>query len=210
MRGARLGLACGRIHAGDHPRGCGEHFSAFPQVGYMDGSSPRMRGAHRRPDPADHGTGIIPADAGSTDEVISPIRYSRDHPRGCGEHSILGVLLPCTPGSSPRMRGAHQWAPWVLKTARIIPADAGSTIRPMVVAPYTEDHPRGCGEHDCPKRSYGRFRGSSPRMRGALLNATQRGTLHGIIPADAGSTGYPARRGVADRDHPRGCGEHTV
>ena len=30
----------------------------------------------------------------------------------------------------------------------------------------------------------------------------------GIIPADAGSTGCPARRGAAGRDHPRGCGEH--
>jgi len=50
----------------DHPRVRGEHFHPFSHVFFREGSSPRARGAHRPPEPANSGTGIIPACAGST------------------------------------------------------------------------------------------------------------------------------------------------
>ena len=50
--------------------------------------------------------------------------------------------------------------------------------------------------------------GSSPRMRGALLRQHESFDLHGIIPADAGSTPGGTGRACSHRDHPRGCGEH--
>ena len=50
----------------DHPRGCGEHNnSAFSQL-IVQGSSPRMRGAHYVGLAFGPDHGIIPADAGST------------------------------------------------------------------------------------------------------------------------------------------------
>ncbi len=50
--------------------------------------------------------------------------------------------------------------------------------------------------------------GSSPRMRGAPQRIPDRLDGHGIIPADAGSTGKALAPEGASRDHPRGCGEH--
>ena len=52
------------------------------------------------------------------------------------------------------------------------------------------------------------MRGSSPRMRGAPLEADPSASGHRIIPAYAGST---QTRTIVDRaswDHPRVCGEH--
>ena len=71
-------------------------------------------------------------------------------------------------GSSPRMRGAHNWLELTTPYKRIIPADAGSTPPLAVSACAFWDHPRGCGEHG---------------------SAHHRLThIKGIIPADAGST----------------------
>ena len=50
----------------DHPRGCGEHLVADNPREYVEGSSPRMRGARvQLIEWAPQGR-IIPADAGST------------------------------------------------------------------------------------------------------------------------------------------------
>ena len=51
-------------------------------------------------------TRIIPADAGSTLTDTTKRWNGGDHPRGCGEHSVLTPLRRQLPGSSPRMRGA--------------------------------------------------------------------------------------------------------
>ncbi len=50
----------------DHPRGCGEHDYLHDLRWAQEGSSPRMRGALHRRRSRHPGTGIIPADAGST------------------------------------------------------------------------------------------------------------------------------------------------
>ena len=71
---------------------------------------------------------IIPADAGSTHNQRSLLRFHGDHPRGCGEH-LLEIHAKYVPlGSSPRMRGAHLLIVLPLIDVRIIPADAGSTL----------------------------------------------------------------------------------
>ena len=52
-------------------------------------------------------TGITPADAGKT---VHPSVFQyivQDHPRGCGENSILLKLHVAAEGSPPRMRGKH-------------------------------------------------------------------------------------------------------
>ena len=91
-------------------------------------------------------------------------------------------------GSSPRMRGAPciKHHPAIL--AGIIPAYAGSTKYGHLQTTLDGDHPRVCGEHLVTVGKGRAEAGSSPRMRGALLNQIHRGNLTGIIPAYAGST----------------------
>ena len=67
------------------------------------------------------------------------------------------------------MRGALTGNPKTSGSARIIPADAGSTSRPAAQCPHEGDHPRGCGEHSLTEDGPSRLDGSSPRMRGALV-----------------------------------------
>ena len=66
------------------------------------------------------------------------------------------------------MRGALVDHGHDLVIARIIPADAGSTVKTLPRLSYGKDHPRGCGEHVDVSRLLTRRGGSSPRMRGAL------------------------------------------
>ena len=73
----------------------------------------------------------------------------------------------------------------------------------------TEDHPRGCGEHELNILYHYLDTGSSPRMRGALLHRFDAVPGQRIIPADAGSTVSGRRGFFLPRDHPRGCGEHA-
>ena len=91
--------------------------------------------------------GIIPADAGSTNDGTLTDAQLQDHPRGCGEHMGSVPKQATMGGSSPRMRGAPCLSCRVVLCARIIPADAGSTWNVNNFYYEDGDHPRGCGEH---------------------------------------------------------------
>ena len=111
-------------------------------------------------------------------------------------------------GSSPRMRGAHVQGADHVHRRRIIPAYAGSTPPTTPRCRPLRDHPRVCGEHSRRPKRASRRPGSSPRMRGALIDIKQSKLSCWIIPAYAGST--PRSLGACSpmRDHPRVCGEH--
>ncbi len=112
------------------------------------------------------------------------------------------------PGSSPRMRGAQTSMKCGGTACRIIPAYAGSTLRWIPPCSRWRDHPRVCGEHPS-RRSHRHLRqGSSPRMRGALVQHLREDGHRGIIPAYAGSTKSRICQRRFKRDHPRVCGEH--
>ena len=96
------------------------------------GSSPRMRGARNAESKGGIGSGIIPADAGSTRPSAGRASHGRDHPRGCGEHEQLADRVMRGEGSSPRMRGALYATLDDLRQIGIIPADAGSTSLPTL------------------------------------------------------------------------------
>ena len=175
----------------DHPRGCGEHtnHSTRPHADFSGkGSSPRMRGAQSRIVYRSTKRRIIPADAGSTRMMERILRYCTDHPRGCGEHIVTIHAKTNEEGSSPRMRGAHRPSAYTPMRRGIIPADAGSTGMGLSSVAGPEDHPRGCGEHPVVPDPQTHTKGSSPWMRGARLLQSIIQQLHGIIPADAGST----------------------
>ena len=86
-----------------------------------------MRGALLQDVNADNLKRIIPADAGSTAPAPVSRSEGEDHPRGCGEHLAHMTDDHRFGGSSPRMRGAHNWLELTTPYKRIIPADAGST-----------------------------------------------------------------------------------
>ena len=167
MRGAPRISSIEKIHPEDHPRGCGEHANAGTSRIFLSGSSPRMRGAQHLIFTRHTSLRIIPADAGSTCSWASwgPQRFN--HPRGCGEHLPPVRGVGTVPGSSPRMRGAQIARMLAKHLGGIIPADAGSTPSSTPSSPCSTDHPRGCGEHDCPRTLTPLTGGSSPRMRGA-------------------------------------------
>ena len=84
------------------------------------GSTPRLDTITRR---------IIPAHAGSrrAKRVLMP--SMEDHPRACGEQSVLTLSSSVASGSSPRMRGAALMGHTCKSIERIIPAHAGSRAR---------------------------------------------------------------------------------
>ena len=114
----------------------------------------------------------------------------RDHPRVCGEHSMLNAAANASTGSSPRMRGTPCKRPDRRHGEGIIPAYAGNTVSKHARDIPTGDHPRVCGEH-----------------RLHVRTACQ---SHGIIPAYAGNTLGSSVTVSGMRDHPRVCGEHSI
>ena len=159
----------------------------------------------RAPEP----TGIIPAYAGNTTRHRRRWSSWRDHPRVCGEHRHDHGGSRFRGGSSPRMRGTHLRHLHFLDFTGIIPAYAGNTPAGQPPTDHRRDHPRVCGEHF--KVAIERLNswGSSPRMRGTLVEHDLPSWLEGIIPAYAGNTGPPIVWLSCRRDHPRVCGEHT-
>ena len=196
--------------AWDHPRVCGEHLFPARYFFFLLGSSPRMRGARCATCQVCNSFGIIPAYAGSTCSGISRRSREGDHPRVCGEHHAFMTASRNPSGSSPRMRGAPCDAPGQLRDEGIIPAYAGSTRLSLINNVLIRDHPRVCGEHRLLYLFRFRFRGSSPRMRGARLGLQVRQAQKGIIPAYAGSTCAARVPYRYRRDHPRVCGEHLA
>ena len=71
--------------------------------------------------------GITPADAGKTPTISNSYESQTDHPRGCGENSIIIFFYSLSYGSPPRMRGKHIVQRLSLPVVRITPADAGKT-----------------------------------------------------------------------------------
>ena len=157
--------------------------------------------------------GIIPAYAGNTFRPVMVGVRPRDHPRVCGEHALLANANAEPLGSSPRMRGTQSSSAKSDYRRGIIPAYAGNTNSFFARIEYARDHPRVCGEHRKDCRISGRFKGSSPRMRGTPTPSRCHGTKTGIIPAYAGNTfakyglafctagSSPRMRGTPEREH---------
>ena len=113
-------------------------------------------------------------------------------------------------GSSPRVRGTLFKDAGCTVGAGIIPACAGNTTVSKTSRRRSGDHPRVCGEHRDQILQNLRDLGSSPRVRGTLLQHEGLKILAGIIPACAGNTGKHSPLVRFLRDHPRVCGEHPL
>ncbi len=154
--------------------------------------------------------GLIPAHAGSTWVKNTWNAGVEAHPRACGEHPRSLRFSHLRPGSSPRMRGAPAAIVGTSQVIGLIPAHAGSTLRPQAFSLQVWAHPRACGEHHAGASVVAGGEGSSPRMRGALCHSQMKMGARGLIPAHAGSTGGWWCPGSFRRAHPRACGEHAA
>ena len=132
----------------DHPRACGEHSSHVHVRRAFAGSSPRMRGTHRRHPPAHPRPGIIPAHAGNTRGFQwRRIPWGGSSPRMRGthvaahHHEIRLGIIPAHAGNTTTCQSSHPARRW------IIPAHAGNTRRCRRIPLRFRDHPRACGEH---------------------------------------------------------------
>ena len=172
----------------DHPRVCGEHTVVEENGDPTWGSSPHTRGTRR----------------------ISRLSATRprDHPRVCGEHESAALAACPRLGSSPRMRGTPLKTFYDGRETRIIPAYAGNTSSAMLNSFSFRDHPRVCGEHQCPRGHISTSWGSTPRMRGTRSRRARIPLGARIIPAYAGNTLTLLAAGECSGDHPRVCGEH--
>ena len=153
---------------------------------------------------------FIPACAGNARSAPRLSGPCAVHPRVCGERIRPGSHCSFEFGSSPRVRGTLRQEVALEIIKRFIPACAGNAV---IVPSYLKTltvHPRVCGErlnvifHECPAA------GSSPRVRGTLLNSHAAEDIIRFIPACAGNAwSKPTPRGTVSV-HPRVCGERAV
>ena len=163
----------------DHPRVCGANLAMISECGDTSGSSPRVRGKHRRRYGILPGNRIIPACAGQTESRIRTSTTSTDHPRVCGANA----------GPVGRIQGK----------IRIIPACAGQTAYNLSLSTRHADHPRVCGSNTVGSSHITPPSGSSPRVRGKLRRIHHEGPRGRIIPACAGQTNHSKWSGSSPR-----------
>ncbi len=84
---------------------------------------------------------------------------------------------------------------------------AGTSFRLRPLRFGSSDHPRGCGDKLLKFFLVTAIYGSPPRMRGQASPFQQGDSLHGITPADAGTSWQVLRLQPLPPDHPRGCGD---
>ena len=176
----------------------------------LEGSPPRVRGKRSRISAFAVWYRITPARAGKTVQQVLKLLVRGDHPRACGENSMILSLIRISAGSPPRVRGKPAARKRYKKVSGITPARAGKTRSMTLMRRTRQDHPRACGEnapHDAPPH---RVVGSPPRVRGKRYDAVKYIPRQGITPARAGKTFKARRQGRSDQDHPRACGENAV
>ena len=172
--------------AKDHPRVCGEKILDKYGRLSVEGSPPRVRGkvfpiviiviADR----------ITPACAGKSCQNQSKVCTIWDHPRVCGEKSILASVITRTLGSPPRVRGKVLISGRSNDCTGITPACAGKSCILHGCLAMIRDHPRVCGEK---KTKLGKsicHKGSPPRVRGKVLLIPHTFLGCRITPACAG------------------------
>ena len=167
---------------------CGEHCTRHNCSLDSPGSSPRVRGTLLDAADEREAERFIPACAGNTAIASGLVLAHTVHPRVCGEH-------PCRSDAKNF-------------SLRFIPACAGNTQHGLSVMFRGAVHPRVCGEHCIVKQHIAHHFGSSPRVRGTLLDAADEREAERFIPACAGNTAIASGLVLAHTVHPRVCGEH--
>ena len=90
-----------------HPCSRGENFSQTSRASPWLGSSPLMRGKHRRHPRTPRQRRLIPTHAGKTEAAPTWTSCERAHPHSRGENYMPTLKAMVDGGSSPLMRGKH-------------------------------------------------------------------------------------------------------
>ena len=130
------------------------------------------------------------------------------HPRACGENGGDPDNLYTGDGSSPRVRGKPATRPRTAWCGGLIPARAGKTGSSGAAGSTGAAHPRACGENGNDLHGAGWVPGSSPRVRGKLLQLQRLRNRSRLIPARAGKTVAETLPPLRSTAHPRACGEN--
>ena len=133
---------------------------------------------------------ITPAYAGKSKVQDRFVFIFQDHPRLCGEKSVIMFSVAICGGSPPPMRGKELSCLRQGALSRITPAYAGKRCCCAIAEALAEDHPRLCGEKVCRPHWKSGKRGSPPPMRGKAFPVV-------FIMSNR-------------RDHPRLCGEKSL
>ena len=152
---------------------CGEQAVCLTSWCRMSGSPPRVRGTAGGPHAHRRRGGITPACAGNSRRTpcASPPRW--DHPRVCGEQTLITQLFKGVGGSPPRVRGTDSQSLAGYGYGRITPACAGNSFMAYSTAMLTQDHPRVCGEQVSFAACWHSRLGSPPRVRGTASSSMQ-------------------------------------
>ena len=76
---------------------------------------------------------ITPAYAGNTQDLDGDGMPDKDHPRVCGEYTLIVSDTGELQGSPPRMRGIRGNFPFFVSSLRITPAYAGNTLHQVLI-----------------------------------------------------------------------------
>ena len=112
---------------------------------------------------------ITPAYAGKRNSRNGSADRRRDHPRVCGEKSVVVACVVCVWGSPPRMRGKADALHRDCLRIGITPAYAGKRPDAFTGWSLLGDHPRVCGEKRCAQRSRHITYGITPAYAGKRL-----------------------------------------
>ena len=208
---ARAGNRCQKSWPGYlptvHPRSCGEQAVTAPLAPRKYGSSPLVRGTALLCAIPRNCFRFIPARAGNRPPATFMMLTAKVHPRSCGEQIGACVLQGYSSGSSPLVRGTACSLRRMSLIRRFIPARAGnrSFIR---LQPFLEAvHPRSCGEQPTLFHPQTYPLGSSPLVRGTVLQDLFVVISYRFIPARAGNRIRSKFSMVKKSVHPRSCGE---
>ncbi len=154
-------------------------------------------------------TGLIPACAGNTGQLLSQLVLDGAHPRLRGEHWKTFWAALSSPGSSPPARGTPADEDGSDGDDGLIPACAGNTQKRPSCRSTDRAHPRLRGEHIWSGVIDAMAAGSSPPARGTPGVPSGSGFMSGLIPACAGNTDTYTGPNSPSAAHPRLRGEHA-
>ena len=152
---------------------------------------------------------ITPAYAGKSAAGNHAVFFFRDHPRLCGEKTLLSLIHFISLGSPPPMRGKGESDGGNIGLSWITPAYAGKSDQRTRNSMRSRDHPRLCGEKCSMKYGITSDLGSPPPMRGKEYLWRHDKKNGGITPAYAGKSDKAKVVLKWNKDHPRLCGEKT-
>ena len=137
-------VSCG--HIWDHPRMCGEKLFAFLVFCPNIGSPPHVRGKDANKVLWMEKFRITPACAGKSHRRSNLHVQQGDHPRMCGDKSLLPSSPSQRMGSPPHVRGKAVKLAQYFDVTGITPACAGKSPSFRMISNKNGDHPRMCGE----------------------------------------------------------------